>query len=95
MFHVSNKQDFSTKTLILEQQKYSTVSSLYENIMPVDDISSVPYAITKRPPDTADAEWNVKHQVVLPKSYCNTVLSMARETPLAGHLGVSNFSTIY
>ena len=39
--HVSNKLDFSTKTLILEQQKDSTVSSLYEIIMSEDEISSV------------------------------------------------------
>ena len=43
-----------------------------------------------RPPDVpSDVEWAVKHQVVLPKSYRNGVLSMAHETPLAGHLGVS------
>ena len=43
-----------------------------------------------RPPDVpSDAEWAVKHQVVLPKSYRNGVLFMAHETHLAGHLGVS------
>ena len=43
-----------------------------------------------RPPDVAsDAEWAVKHQVVLPKSYRNGVLSMAHDTSFAGHLGVS------
>ena len=43
-----------------------------------------------RPPDVpSDAEWAVKHQVVLPKLYRNGVLSMAHETPLAGHLGIS------
>ena len=46
--HVSNKQDFSTKTLILEQQKGSTVSSLYENIMSEDEISSVPCCYYKK-----------------------------------------------
>ena len=57
-------------------------------------LSSV--AITKIPPDVpSDAVLNIKHQVVLPKPYCNEVLSMAHETPLAGHLGVSNFTTIY
>ena len=97
--HVSNKQDLSTKTLILEQQKDSTLSSLFQNMVSEDDISSVPCCYYKkngvlmrkwRPPDVpSDAEWAVKHQVVLPKSYRNGVLSMAHETPLAGHLGVS------
>ena len=97
--HVSNKQDLSTKTLILEQQKDSTLSSLFQNMVSEDEISSVPCCYYKkngvlmrkwRPPDVpSDAEWAVKHQVVLPKSYRNGVLSMAHETPLAGHLGAS------
>ena len=93
--HVSNKQDLSTKTLIFEQQKDSTLSSLFQNTVSEDEISSVPCCYYKkngvlmrkwRPPD---AEWAVKHQVVLQKSCRNGVLSMAHETPLAGHLGVS------
>ena len=97
--HVSNKQDLSTKTLILEQQKDSTLSSLFQNMVSEDEISSVPCCYYKknsvlmrkwRPPGVpSDAEWAVKLQVVLPKSYHNGVLSMAHETPLAGHLGVS------
>ena len=59
-----------------------------------------PVAIIKGPSDApSDAEWavkyQVKYQVVLPKLYCNEVLSMDHETPLAGHLGVSNFTIIY
>ena len=100
--HVSNKQDLSTKTLILEQEKDSTLSSLFQNTVSEDEISSVPCCYCKkngvlmrkwRPPDVpSDAEWAVKHQIVLPKSYGNVVLSMAHETPLAGHLGVSKNS---
>ena len=42
-----------------------------------------------RPPDVpADADWAIQHQIVLPKSYRNEVLSIAHETPLSGHLGV-------
>ena len=97
--HVSNKQDLSTKTYILEQQKDSTLSSLFQNTVSKDEISSVPCCYYKkngvlmrkwRPPDvSSDAEWAVKHQVVLPESFHNGVLSMTHETPLAGHLGVS------
>ena len=92
-------QDFSTKKLILEQQKDSSLSSLLENVIPEDEISSVPCCYYKkngvlmrkwRPPDApVDAEWTVKHQIVLPKPYRKEVLMMAHETPLAGHLGVS------
>ena len=97
--YVSNKQDLSTKTLILEQQKDSTLLSLFQNMVSDDEIPSVLCCYYKkngvlmrkwRPPDVpSDAEWAVKHQVVLPKSYRNGVLSIAHETPLAGHLGVS------
>ena len=97
--HVSNEQDLSTKTLILEQEKDSTLLSLFQNTVSEDEISSVPCCYYKkndvlmrkwRPPDVpSDAEWAVKHQVVLPKSYRNGVLSMAHETPRTGHLGVS------
>ena len=79
--HVSNKQDLSTKTLILEQLKDSTRSCLFQNTVSEDEISSVPCCYYKkngvlmrkwRPPDVpSDAEWAVKHQVVLPKSYRN------------------------
>ena len=74
--HVSNKQDLSTKTLILEQKKDSTLSSLFQNMVSEDEISSVPCCYYQkngvlmrkwRPPDVpSDAEWAVKHQVVLP-----------------------------
>ena len=43
-----------------------------------------------RPPDvSADDDWAVQHQVVVPKSYRPKVLSIAHETPLSGHLGVN------
>ena len=46
-----------------------------------------------RPPDVpADADWAIQHQIVLPKSYRNEVLSIAHETPLSGHLGVKKTS---
>ena len=66
---ISNKQDLSTKTLILEQQKDFTLSSLFQNMVSEDEISSVPCCYYKkngvlmrkwRPPDVpSDAEWAV------------------------------------
>ena len=85
--HVSNKQDLSTKTLILEQQRDSTLSSLFQNMVLEDEISSVPCCYYKkngvlmrkwRQPDVpSEAEWAVKHQDVLPKSYHNGALSLS------------------
>ena len=64
--HVSNKQDISTKALILEQQKDCTLSSLFQNVVSEDEISSVPCCYYRkngvlmrkwRPPDVpSDAE---------------------------------------
>lgn len=34
-------------------------------------------------------DWTVKHQIVVPKSCRQEILSMAHETPLAGHMGVT------
>ena len=43
-----------------------------------------------RPPEVpASHEWKVIYQVVLPRVYRSNVLSLAHETPMAGHLGVN------
>ena len=43
-----------------------------------------------RPPDApASEEWQVVHQIVLPKCYWNKVMSLAHESPMAGHLGIN------
>ena len=42
-----------------------------------------------RPPTvSSDEEWQVSHQIVVPKCYREVVLSLAHELPLAGHLGI-------
>ena len=42
-----------------------------------------------RPPDApADEEWEVVHQIVVPKVYHNEGTSIAHDRPMAGHLGV-------
>ena len=46
--HVSNRQDLPTKTLILEQLKDSTLSSLFQNTVSDDEISSVPCCYYKK-----------------------------------------------
>ena len=43
-----------------------------------------------RPRDApADEEWQVNHQIVIPRKYCQEILSLAHESPMAGHLGVN------
>ena len=42
-----------------------------------------------RPPDTpANDEWKIVHQIVVPRVYRDEVISIAHDTPMAGHLGV-------
>ena len=38
---------------------------------------------------SADIEWAVNHQIVVPKIYRSEILSLAHETPMSGHLGVN------
>ena len=43
-----------------------------------------------RPRDApADEEWQVVHQIIVPRKYREEVLSLAHESPMAGHLGVN------
>ena len=42
-----------------------------------------------RPSDiSADSEWSVKYQIVVPPEYRVEILKMAHENPLGGHLGI-------
>lgn len=40
------------------------------------------------PDDSSDAEWNVTSQIVVPVCYRQTVLSLAHDHDLSGHLGI-------
>ena len=43
-----------------------------------------------RPPDvSADDQWTVNHQIVVPRAYRPEILNLASETPMSGHLGVN------
>ena len=43
-----------------------------------------------RPADVpAEADWSVKHQIVLPKSFRTEVLYLAHKNTLSGHLGIT------
>ena len=37
----------------------------------------------------ANEEWQVSHQIVVPNCYRDEILSLAHESPLAGHLGTN------
>lgn len=83
--------------LIIEQENDSELKSIAEEMDKRDkDTESIffykQHGVLMRkwkPPDaTAEQEWRDVHQIVLPRSYRNQVLSLAHDCPLSGHLGV-------
>jgi hypothetical protein len=42
------------------------------------------------PPDAlVEDEWQVHHQIVVPRAYRKTVIGLAHDTPMSGHLGIN------
>ena len=93
-FKLSSKEKLS-----FEQRKDPTLSSLFSKVVPESEIDNhqICYYVRDgvlmrrwRPPDVnADADWAVKHQVVLPVAYRAEALTLAHDQPMAGHLGVT------
>ena len=97
---LSEKADkMSTSQLIVEHYKDTELASLFVGVVNENEVSQNPVCrFTKngvlmrkwRPPDVSiEDEWAVKHQIVLPKTYRQEILSMAHETPLSGHMGIN------
>lgn len=93
------EEKISKGNLISEQHKDPDISCLFARTVDESEVSSNPtcYFVKNgvlmrkwRPPDiSAEDEWAIKYQVVIPEAYRVEILSMAHETPLAGHLGVN------
>ena len=85
--------------LCKEQHSDSEISPLFERALDEKEISQVPvcYYVKNgilmrkwRPPDvSAEDEWTVNHQIVVPRVYRPEILNLAHETPMSGHLGVN------
>ena len=44
----------------------------------------------RRPPDvSADDEWTVNHQALVPRAYRPEIVTLTHETSMSGHLGVN------
>ena len=83
--------------LISEQENDPQVKGLAEEADKNDAETDAVYFYKKNgilmrrwfPPNaTADQLWREVHQIVVPASYRNQVLSLAHDCPLSGHLGV-------
>ena len=89
----------SRSQLCKEQHSDSEISPLFERALDKKEISQVPvcYYVKNgilmrkwRPPDvSAEDEWTVNHQIVIPRVYRPEILNLAHETPMSGHLGVN------
>ena len=85
--------------LIHEQQHDTELNQLAKDAVSEEEMTKYAHCYyTKsgvlmrkwRPPDApATEEWQIVHQIVLPKCCRKEVVSLAHESPLAGHLGVN------
>ena len=95
---ISNDQQ-SRSQLSKEQHSDPEISPLFDRALDENEMSQVPvcYYVKNdilmrkwRPPDvSADDEWTVNHQIVVPRAYRPEILNLAHETPMSGHLGVN------
>ena len=89
----------SRQELIKEQNKDAEIGNLYPHALDEATISTVPrcyflkegvlmrkWRLLTIP---ASQEWNVIYQIIIPQKYWETVLNLAHDTPIAGHMGVS------
>ena len=90
---------FTRDKLIGEQESDPELSMLRSKALSFEEIDEVPscYYLKSgilmrkwRPPDAkVDEEWRVVHQVVVPPCYRSDIVSLAHDSPMAGHLGVN------
>ena len=81
--------------LCKEQHSVPEILPLFERALDEKEIPQVPvcYYIKNdilmrkwRPPDvSAEDEWTVNHQIVVPRIYRLELLTLAHETPMSGH----------
>ena len=89
----------SRSQLCQEQHSDPEISPLFERALDENEISQVPVCFYVkndilmrkwRPPDvSAEYEWTINHQIVVPKAYRPEILNLAHETPMSGHLGIN------
>ena len=99
---IANDQGYdqlSRSQLCKEQHSDPEISSLFERVLDENEMSQVPvcYYVKNnilmrrwRPPGvSADVEWTVNHQIVVPRAYRPEILNLAHETPISGNLAMN------
>ena len=89
----------SRERLIAEQEKDSELATFYSQALHQEEAKKVPtcYILQDdilmrkwRPLDTpAEEAWNVVYQIMVPKKYRQDIISLAHDSLMAGHLGVT------
>ena len=95
----SEKTPTSREQLIQAQANAPELTPLLQDALDMAEAGKVPTCFYKksgilmrkwrRATAPSDEEWQVSHQIVVPKCLRNDVLSLAHSSPLAGHLGVN------
>ncbi|XP_062610561.1 uncharacterized protein LOC134272333, partial [Saccostrea cucullata] len=85
--------------LISEQESDVELQGLIEQALSPEEAEKVPVCYYKnqgvlmrkwRPPDASvEDEWQIHHHIVVPRAYRRTVIGLAHDTPMSGHLGVT------
>ena len=93
------KDALSREQLLSEQTKDPDIVRLSKRALSLDEADKVGECFyiqdgilmrKWRPPDTPPNEvWQVVHQIVVPVAYRGDIMSLAHDTPMAGHLGVN------
>ena len=96
---VSGSSSLSRTQLMADQKNDSELCQLAENAASVDEASSMATCyyddsgilMRKWRPSTAPAneEWQVVHQIVIPKLHRKEILHLAHASPTAGHMGIN------
>ena len=94
----SDTDPLSHNKLVEEQENDPELKDLSERALTLQEAEEVPVCFYKqngvlmrkwRPADApANDEWQIVHQIVVPKVYQREVISIAHDSPMAGHLGV-------
>ena len=95
----ADKLSLSREKLIIDQRNDEDISHLRNSALNVLEIENVPagYYVHDellmrkwQPCDvSADEEWAVVRQIVVPTSYRKHIIELAHSLPLGGHLGVN------
>ena len=88
----------SSSQLSKEQHTDPEILPLLEKAFDKKEIDQVPVCFYVkngilmrkwRPDVSAEDEWTVNHQIVVPKDYRREILNLAHDTPMSGHLGIN------